>query len=334
MKKQTKSETETLLMLDKKDLKRLPLTTQKLINELTEDLNIKGLNIFNPIIKAMIDVESFKELKYIADDKDNAKQFTRNKVLIGKFNASVGRAKKKLKAPLLAQGKLIDSIEKVFKGRASDVKTHLLEEFSELIKIQEEAKKAKEEKKNKASIDKIAELSDESIQNKLIINRMKIKQKIDKEIQEITSNAIKQVNTFSKEALKKELNDLLNYNEFSLEEVEKATLLEEQKAEIEANFNTAIKGAIQMIELKINSFNTPLSVPVPLSNNSIEMVAPSLTQENPEYFKDAMCHIIDEAINNINNLNPAIEKETNVKVGTISSLEKTKLKIIGYLSNE
>lgn len=346
----SETKAEALLVLTKEDLKGLPLTTQKVINELTDELNIKALGVFNPIVKAMVDMEKIKELKYIADDKENAQAFTTNKVALGKFNASVGRAKKEMKAPILATGKKIDALEKIFKARGTAVKDYLFKEFAPLIKIQEDIKAEKLAKKNKSSIDKIETLSDEAVGQALVISRMQMKGKIDKELNAYVPDAVKKAQTFSKEALLKEITDLkeLKGVGFTLEESEKATLLPEQQEEVVLAFTTNIDSAIFILQTEFDKpvaqdiqVNDPTVIEEGLDHKGehveesvVDMIAPSLTQENPEFFKDAMCDILTEAINSIQNLNPASEKETSVKNGTVTGLQKIEKQIIDYLSHE
>jgi hypothetical protein len=354
---ETKTE-EALLVLTKEDLKILPLTTQKVINELTLELNISALGEFNPIVKAMVELEEMKELKYIPDNAENAQAFTTNKVALGKFNASVVKAAKIIKAPLTATSKKVTVLEKLFKQRGVNVKDYLLKEFAPLIAIEEEKKAAKLAKKNKASTDKIEALSDESIQQKLIITRMNLKTKLDKELNCYVPDAVKKAQTFSKDALLKEIEDLKELKSvgFNLEESEKETLLTEQQEEIIVLFTTNIDSAIFILQTE---YERPINVPVqssppPIPDYSqpdgvdqlggpgrimeedagLDMTAPSLTQSNPDFFKDAMCDIISEAIQSIENLNPAIPKETSVKDGTVTGLQKIQKQIIAYLSNE
>ena len=346
-----KAEVETIEVLNLEDLKGLPLTTQKVVNDLKDELNLKDLSVFNPIVKAMVEMEEIKKLKYIPDDKENAQAFTTNKVALGKFNASVGRAKTKLKAPYVSINKKIDLLTKTFKDRGVSVKEHLFKEFDELIKQQEADKAAKVAKKNKASIDKISDLSEEAVQQKLVITRMNLKSKLDKDLNGYVPDAVEKAKTFSKTALLKEIEELKELKDagFTLEESEKECLLPEQQEEIISSFKTNIDSAIFILkteyERPLETLPTP-GEPVPVSyienldvvdetevpNNPIgDMTAPSLTQSHPEYFKHAICNILTDAINSIWNLNPANEKEKNVLDGTVLGLQNTEKKIIDYL---
>lgn len=345
------TEETSLEVLTVEDMKQLPLTTQKLINELSAELNIKALSEFNPIVKSMVDMEKMKELKYIPEDKENAQAFTTNKVALGKFNASVGRTAKNMKAPLLATGKKITALEKAFKARGILVKDYLLKEFDPLIVIQDAEKAAKTAKKNKASIDKIADLSEEAIEQALVISRMKLKQKLDKELNSYVSDAVSKAKTFSKTALSKEIEELreLKDSGFKLEESEKTTLLLEQQEEIISMFTANIDSAIFILQTELDkpeiltsTHVSGISVPpIPKNIHVVDqeilhspvssMMAPSLTQTNPEFFKDAIIDILTDCMDSIKDLNPANEKEINVKKGLITGLEKMELGVIDYL---
>lgn len=356
------TEETAIPIVEMTQFKLLSLPTQKKINELSVDLKATSLKTFNPLVQQMTVIEGYKTLKYVADDKTCIEQYKLAKASIKSFRARTKEAKKELKAPLLKTGKSIDEIEKVFIDRATEILKTLDKEYDAYI--QQEATKKQEalDKKNKATIEKITEMSQENIEAKIIIERMKAKNAYDNEIRQITIETGTKIATHSREALAKEYDSLNKLEEFYIAEKDISVLLPEQVVEIQKDWNTAVQGALMMLEMKIQQIDDaaklaaipevnpltqrpvftgmPMMPPAkPLVEEPIveekaymEFIAPSLTQENPDYFKDQVSLILQDAIESIENLNPANEKEKIVKANCATGLKGLEAKIIAYLS--
>jgi len=337
------SEVQELVVIDQENMKHLSLGTQQLIKELSEELDIKKLTVFNPLVERMIAIEQYKEFKYIPEDKESIANYKSAWKDIRNFRSVTKKTKSLLKKPILETGKKLDTIERIFVDRATDVLDGLEEEYKGYLEEQERIKEEKEAKKNKATTDKIAELSEEATQSKIIIERMNAYNSITKELNNMITEAVAQSTTYSKEALEKELSDLNAYTDFTFDETEAELLLDEQKEEILELFTKNKTNAIGILQNAIKLANVPppvtpeVQAPVPNVDDIPQtpgpvMMAPSLTQANPDYFKDSCCDILTDALEAIENLQPANEKETSVQKGTIEGLNKIQNKIIDYLT--
>jgi len=340
------SETLELTVIDEKSMKHLSLPTQKLIKDLSKELNVEKLQLFNPLVETMITIEGFKDIKYNEEDPETIQQYKDASKVIKSFRASTKRAKSALKKPILETGKKLDTIEKTFVGRATDVLEALLEEFKPYIEEEARLKQEREDRKNKATIEKIEQLSDETIQQQLVMARMNAKMRIDAELNSFVPDAVEKAQTFSKEALSKQIEALkeLKIQGYTFNDDDIALLLEDQAEEIKKTFYRNIDSSIAILEMAFSKPDLSSAPPLPpppkpvdlmdieVNESGISFVAPSITQENPDYFSNAISDILDDAIESISNLNPAEPREGIIKKELIDYLTQLQTKATDYLS--
>ena len=138
----SKNEEPTMItVINTDEFKKLPPSTQKLITKLTKDLKVSGLNLLNPLVESMVIIDGFKAIKYDAENAETIQQYKDAKATIRSFNASTRKAKKEIKAPLLATGKDLDRIEKTFLEEAKEIQEKYLDvEFKPYIDEEERKK--------------------------------------------------------------------------------------------------------------------------------------------------------------------------------------------------
>lgn len=341
-----------MVIIPEENMKHLSLPTQKLIGELSDELDIDKLTKFNPLVETMIEIESFKSIKYDADDDVSIASFKEAKSTIRSFRSLTKKTKSLLKKPILETGKKLDKIEKTFVERATNVLNELEKEFKPYLDEEEKKKEERLAKKNKATTDKIEALSDEAVQQKKIIERGKLHTKLQNEISTYVPDAMTKAKTFSKNALAEEIEALKELKDtgYNLEEDEKAILLEEQQEEIATLFQNNIDAALHILQTEFDKPVVPV-VPVIESGHNLgdtltmgqisqpessgmQMMAPSLTQANPDYFKTTVDTILSNSIVELNKLDPANDKEKSVKETLLKSFTSSKSKVIAYLDGE
>ena len=344
------NELKEIPIVELEQFKLLPLTTQKLINSLSENLKSDSLMVFNPLVESMARIEAFRGVKYDVDDPECIKLFKTAKSTIRSFRAATSKAKKGLKAPYILIGKNIDAIEKAFKGSATDILEKLEVEFKPYLDEEEAKKQAREDKKNKEVLDKMDEMTEETVQQNIVIQRMNLKSSLDKKIFNITRELSDKIKHYSKDALELERMKLDN-GVFEFTESDLAVLLPDQVQELKDNFAIAIDNSKQMIDMKIAEFDRPkadvvvdtIADEVPV--NGLEEIniddilggkftAPSLSEDDPEYFQTSINDIITEAIEKINGLKVVSDEEKNIQTKVTQSFSAIQDKINDFMSDE
>jgi hypothetical protein len=313
-----KEEVEVKAIIEVINMDEFALLDTKLqtkIIAITKELNLSSVAKFNPLVKAIIDIDKFKLIKY-KDEPDTIQEFKDAKAIIKTFRASVKKTKTAIKKPMLLTGKGLDAIEKTFIADATAVLDYLELEFKPFLDKEESKKIAAQEKKDKAKNSQIAELSQESMDNKVVIARMNAYAAISKRISAYTNTASEQVKTYSKEALQEELN-FLSVVKLDISLADQMYLLDDQVKELEESFLTSIRSSKALLTMKINEVP---SLAADVIQSASPLMAPSISDNNPNYIRDSIIAAVKQAVLTISNLNPALAIEKDAVIKTTAGL--------------
>lgn len=292
-------------VINQDEFMKLDTKLQEKIIAITKELNLSSVALFNPLVKAIIDIDAFKVIKYVENKPETIQAYKDAKAFIKKFRASVKRTKSSIKKPMLDTGRELDSIEKIFITDATLVLEHLDKEFKPFLDAEQEKKDKAQAKRDKKKDDAIKELSQESVDNKLVIERMNVFNRINKQIGLYVSSATEQAKSYSKEALQEEFAILTN-TKFEIPLADEVFLLSDQSEELKVAFHSAIKSAKLILNMKINE--APRS-PSDHIESPETMMAPSISGTSPNYIRDSIAQAINNSIITIGNLHPALPKE-------------------------
>ena len=303
---------------------KLDAELQKKIIKITEQLNLKSVSLFNPLVKRIIDIEAYRDLKYDADKPESIQAFKDAKKDVKNFRSSVKKTKGIIKKPLLVTGKDLDAIEKTFVVDATEVLEVIEKEFKPFLDAEEEKKIKAQAKRDKKKDDAIKDLSDESVENTLVIKRMNVFNKFTKDISELVAIATEQSATYSEASLGEEFAKLTNMKlEMSLSD--EGILLEDQIVELQGHFSSSIKSAKTILKMKMDSFE---------SAKDIKIVAPSLSDAHPNFIRDSIVQAISGAVIAIEKLQPALPKEKEIIENIINGLNNYNAKITDLFKRE
>lgn len=336
-------ETTTITVVNTDEFKKLPVATQKLITKLTKDLKVNGLNLLNPLVESMVIIDGFKSIKYDAENEDTIKQYKEAKSTIRSFNASTRKAKKLIKAPLLATGKDLDKIERTFLDEAKQIQEEYLDvEFKPYLDAEEQKKIEAEEKKNAQTKAQIAELTEASIEQQLAISRSKIFSDYNSKINLLLPDVMNKVESYSKEALEQEL---LNFesSEFIIAEEHINTLLDDQIENIKTSYSNTKATSVRLLksrinemiadeEKKANAIQQEAVKQVEKIEISKPMIAPSVDghEDFATVFKEQMMATIDF----IGDIYTKNDKEAVAQKSAVTGLNSYMIKILNYLDDE
>ena len=330
---------ETMTVYEAEHFKALPKETQKLIESLSKELQVKQLNVLNPLVEAMATIEGFSKIKYQADNEESVQQYKDSKKYIGSFNASTKKAKSALKKPFLETGRKLDKIEKMFLERAKNVMQALEEEFKPYVDEQEKLKQEREEKKNKAILDKVAELSESDTKQKLVIERSKVYNKHSSENQAMLDDVMAKVETFSEMALKLELSKI-EKRELVIPVEEENLLLDDQVVNLKTSFESMKKSCIRMIDLRLKEIEIEKSKPKeteePKATNPEppeDVIVHSHEHVKGEAFSTAFSRVMQNAVNQIEIIPVVNDREKQAKISAVGAMQGYLIKILNYLDN-
>ena len=250
-----------------------------------------------------------------------------SKKFFGSFNQSTKKAKTKLKKPFLETGRKLDTIEKTFLGRAKEIWELVDSEFKPYLDEKERLKKESEERKNKAQIDKINELSEQTVEQNLVIERAKIYKKYNDANQDILNDILEKTENYSEASLQIELRTL-KQSTFDIPDEDRNILLDDQIFNLKESYESIIRSSVRMIEMRIKEMkeDKPMSTP---EAPTVDFIAPS-TQE-PITFAKAFMEIMKEATDKIELLPTTTEREKQAQQSSIGGLQGYTLKILNYL---
>lgn len=323
-------EKEPLTVVQAEHFDSLPKETQKQIKSLSTDFNTKQLNKFNPLVEAMATIEGFKNIKYVPDDVTCIEQYKEAKKFKGSFNTSVKDTHGILKKPILETGRKLDTIKKTFMERNEEVWKMVETEFKPYLDEQARIKQEKEDKKNKASLDKIAELNEQTIEQNIVIERSKIFKKYSDANQTMLENILEKVESYSEMALTLELKKL-NSKVYQIPEEDKNLLLDDQIENLEKSFESMRTTCVRMINMRLVEMQGEKIFTTDKEETPV-VSAPSM--EGPISFPRALKEIFDKAINDVELLPVTTEAEKQAKSSCVGGLQGYLLKLLNFIAEK
>jgi hypothetical protein len=325
---------ETITVVSTEHFKSLPEETQKMITALSSDFGKDQMNTFNPLVEAMATMEGFNNLKYVEDDTEAIEQYKGAKKFSGSFNSSTREAKKKLKAPFLATGKKLDAIEKTFLARSKEIMENVNKEFQPYLDAKAEKAAIALAKKNKATSDKIKELSESQINQNIVIQRSKTFTTYTTANQKMLDDVIEKVDNWSEDALKEELS-ILQEKTINIPQEDTNILLDDQVVNLTKSFNQMHSTCVRMINMRLQEIENNKKIPE-AKNDSVPAPPepfniPSV--EDPQSFGRSFTEIMNTAIGNIELLPTITEKEGQAKTSVIGGLQGYILQILNFIDD-
>jgi len=318
-------------VIPEEELQSLPQEAQEVLVALNNELNAKDIVKFNPIIAEMLKIQEFTTIKYDPEKPETIDQYKEAIKFIGAFNQKTKNTKAELKKPYLEVGRKLDAIEKLFLNGAKNAKQTLVEEFKEFELEKARKRKEAEDRKNAELLEKQKELEEKMDQNELIIKRMQTKLKYDKFIEETMNKTLKQAETYSYVALLIEI-DTLNKTSLDLLEEDIEILSEDVVEALTLRFNKMKETCISLLQnaIKEREHEVELTLKKPEEKEE-EIIAPSLQQVNPDYFKNKMMEAFNAFIATVKVINPSNDKERKTKKSVIAGIENYQGKIKSWL---
>lgn len=321
---------KTIIVYETKSFDSLPKETQKMIKSLSDEFNVKQLNVFNPLVEAMATIEGFTELIYKPDDETCIEQYKEAKKFFGSFNSSTKKTKSKLKKPILETGRKLDTIEKTFLGRAKEIWESVDEEFKPYLEEKERLKAEADERKNKAQIDKIKELSEQQTDQAIIIERNNIYSKHNKFIQNMLDVLVDKIDTYSEKALNIEL-ETIQKTILEIPQEDINLLFEDQVETLNLLFERMKATCLRMVNMRIVEITQEKQVEQPEAP-TVDFIVKSTMKEMT--FAQAFIEIMNKAVEDVKLLPPTNEKEVQAKTSIIGGLQGYLLKILNFLDDE
>jgi hypothetical protein len=282
----TKTENKEVVeieILTPEQIESLSKTVKENVVFLTENMNVKDIAVLNPMVSELLklkdEASALKMLPVNEEgeyDKDNIQEYTTLKVKLGKCNASIKAAGKKMKENPAKKQKAIIAIEKDFLNQVTELQTTIQTEFKtyldELEKDKAAKLKAKEDALN-AEIIKANSQKDEVLNNAKkteIYNTIKFTL-IGEQITEKVNGLIVSAN---EQSLKNELEILDNTGwDNTVGELDYSVLENEVLAELRTKLATSVYNATLLIEDKLNSIKNEKDLMISKSKEQVDPVA-------------------------------------------------------------
>lgn len=243
---------------------------ENITKEFEEDLAdaVRGFSpdeivLFNSIIPALNEIQSFKNLQYDPENKkDSVKKYKEAIKYLGKFNTSLKNTKRDLKAP---HKRVMDSIEKVYKHFQTEYtnsRNAVMDNFK--VYLDEEAlkKKEAEDKKKKTELETISKLSKE---NQEILDKQREQEKrlmVSKVKSKIDNFCINEVSNYSRlniEGLREKnsvyasltVNDFIDDTDLHLTDQENLSDINEHLSSIRGKLSIELSNKIESMESQV-----------------------------------------------------------------------------------
>lgn len=257
-------ENQELEILTEEQINKFPEKVKEEIVYLTENVRPKELAKLNPIISRLLNIKDrVEKLEFIPADEegkfdvDNIKEYKSIKSEIGSFNGDLGRAGKALKKPYNDIKSAIVAIEKTFKSISDETKEQILTKFSDYEEEQKRIAKEKEERKNKALLDKISNAENAAAEAKKANEKSTVYNKIKYEL--ITEKIVNNVNNLilnaNEDVLNRTLSELENNMTFEnlTKDVDFEILDVEVQAELKQYFIQSLNNSKTLLKNKLTS---------------------------------------------------------------------------------
>lgn len=249
-----------LLILTDEIVDHFDDVTKENVTYLTENLGAKELQVFNPLVLAIMDLQKLKNVKYDPKkETETVQQYKDAKKDIGAFNSSLSKAKKTIKDPLLKLTRGIDAINNSFAGESKEIRKELDGNFKAYLDKQAKIKAEKEAKAEAERNKKINELAEQNKQQQLLIDRGNTYNKIKYDIVSNAKNrAVSNMNQLSLDAVKKQLANFRSFDydheivkHFEVGEDKYETLTPEQDKELRDFFATSYAQLVESYSTRL-----------------------------------------------------------------------------------
>lgn len=184
---------------------------KKAFKHLEDTLTVSDMEHFRPIVEATNEVAEIMNVKYIAGNENSIQAFKDGKKTYGAFNTKLSKVKKQIKEPYTNTSKAIDVIFNKFKEVYGLAKNHLETEFKPHLDEMAEEKRKKEEAKQAALREEMAQQKEQT--NAIIekSNRDKVFNAIKYDaIAELSSTYLDKLNQLNTDSLEQELAKINN----------------------------------------------------------------------------------------------------------------------------
>ena len=219
--------------------------------------NPNELASFNPIMKALSDLQTLKVLKYDEkNEKETVQSFKDGKKYIGSFNTSLTGIKKILKDPHIEYNRKVDAIYNFFKTESDNTKNALEVNFKVHLDKEEAKKKAADAKKKAAELAEIESLASANREQAEKLNAQKRstrKLEIEAQINSISFDAAAKSPNLNLEGLTLLKKSLLEKTFDSLFK-EDDDFTDEENERFEGLFGLAMVGAEKLIDSFMKNF--------------------------------------------------------------------------------
>lgn len=239
----------------------LPENVKEEISQIIKSSKVDELVKFNPLLLSLVELQSFKDLKFDPEQKNDRDYVDSNKK-IGSFNTAIKSTTDLMKKDANEYVKKVNAIRDFFLTEAKTTREILQLNFKPYLDEQERIKKEKEDKKNA----KILEANEELIKkNQEQAEKLKNQQKESKkltiqgEIGKITFSAtsgVSVLNLDGLEKLKKETENKAFKNLLSDAEKLEYGFTEDEIFELENEFNNAISTSLKALGIAISNIQT------------------------------------------------------------------------------
>lgn len=334
----------------------IPKNVQDTISNILKTSKVEELVKFNPLIVALEELQSFKNLKY-DKEKKNEKEYTESNKKIGSFNSATKATTDFMKKDAQDYIKSINSLKELLETESKATREILQQNFKEYLDEKSAIAKAKEDKKNKEILEANQRLTKENEEQALKLKNQRKESKIltiQGEIGKISFSATSGVSVLNLDGLqrvKKELEQKKFEDYLSVADITEYAFTDDEKFELENNFNNAVSTSLNAINVAIEkitiaaqntalkSENEVMKAQQPSSILSTEndlpftQASPSITEERPnnqEFITDServenMCFILNQFKDHIN---VVCEQISEIKFED-PGLEKVQEKITG-----
>lgn len=238
---------------------------------------------FNPVLAALSFIQSFKDLKY-DPEKKNEKDYTDSIAKIGKFNSAVTSVSKQIKDPLNQYKQIVIDIEKLLKEESDNVKKCLAENFKPYLDEKAKKEAEKQAKKDAEKNEVINKLSSENAENLNKLNNQKRetrKTEIESIISKVISDVSSKVPNLNEEGLTSLRETTLNQKlgEIDTPDIEFSP---EEKTDFKKRYAEAVLNAVKIIDLALKGLESQKGVEQLKSENESLKAAFSVDDDFPE----------------------------------------------------
>lgn len=183
----------------------VPSESVKTLSETIENSNQTELELINPIVAKLAEIQNLKELKYNPEEKkESVDSYKKAKKELTAFSKDYKEMKEILKRPHIDYNKKVDAIYNFFDAEKVNCLNALNLNFDEYLKEEEEKKAEAERKKKAEELAKIEALQKSNEEQQAKINNQKIQTRIvefDAKIKGIAFDITASINHLNRQGL-------------------------------------------------------------------------------------------------------------------------------------